>query len=34
MQEDGFVMKGDPEKRVGYEHGVNYDWTCAYKTEL
>ena len=32
MQEDGFEMKGDP--RVGYEHGVTYDWTCAYKTEL
>ena len=25
VQEDGFVMKGDPEKRVGYEHGVTHD---------
>ena len=34
VQEDGFVMRGDPEERVGYEHGVTDDWTCAYKTEL
>ena len=34
VQEDGFVMGGDPEERVGYEHGVIDDWTCAYKTEL
>jgi len=27
-------MRGDPEERVGYEHGVIDDWTCAYKTEL